>query len=189
MMHQVVCGKLAKAEFIVGLLCAMAKATGKDKDMNVKGQIAEAMWVAESVRAFRFSAEAQAQEDKYGNFIPLRRPLDTSRNLFPKMYPRLVEIIHMLGSSSLMATPAEADLTNDVADDIGQYFQTLNLQSKDRIALFRLAHDVAVSGFGNRQVLYERFFFGPQNVMASIYYDLYNKDDMIERVDELLARA
>ena len=188
MMHQVVCGKLAKAEFIVGLLCAMAKATGKDKDMSVKGNIAEAMWMAESVRAFRYQAEAEAYEDKFGNFIPLRRPLDTSRNLFPKMYPRLIELVHHLGSSSLMATPTEADLTNDLAEDVGQYFQTVNLDSKDRIGLFRLAHDVAVSGFGNRQVLYERFFFGPQNVMASIYYDLYNKDDMIERVDEILNR-
>ena len=113
MMHQVVCGKLAKAEFIVGLLCAMAKATGKDKDMNVKGMIAEAMWMAESVRAFRFQAEALAAEDQYGTFVPQRRPLDTSRNTFPKMYPRLIEIVHLLGSSSLMATPAEADLTND----------------------------------------------------------------------------
>ena len=42
---------------------------------------------------------------------------------------------------------------------------------------------------GNRQVLYERFFFGPQPIMASIYYDLYNKDDMIARVDELLNRT
>jgi 4-hydroxyphenylacetate 3-monooxygenase len=181
MMHQVVCGKLAKAEFIVGLLCAMARATGKDKDMAVKGMIAEAMWMAESVRAFRFQAEALAYEDKFGNYVPLRRPLDTSRNLFPKMYPRLIELVHQLGSSSLMATPAEADLSNDLADDVAQYFQTVNLD-----VLFRLAHDVAVSGFGNRQVLYERFFFGPQNVMASIYYDLYNKDDMIDRVDEML---
>ncbi|MGI9202917.1 MAG: 4-hydroxyphenylacetate 3-monooxygenase, oxygenase component [Woeseiaceae bacterium] len=188
MMHQVVCGKLAKAEFIVGLLCAMAKATGKDKDMNVKGMIAEAMWMAESVRAFRFQAEALAAEDQYGTFVPQRRPLDTSRNTFPKMYPRLIEIVHLLGSSSLMATPAEADLTNDLADDVARYFQTVNLNSEDRIALFRLAHDVAVSGFGNRQVLYERFFFGPQNIMASIYYDLYNKDDMIARVEELLNR-
>jgi len=188
MMHQVVCGKLAKAEFIVGLLCAMARATGKDKDMGVKGMIAEAMWAAESVRAFRFQAEAQAHEDQYGNYVPLRRPLDTSRNLFPKMYPRLVELVQLLGSSSLMATPSEADLSNDLADDVARYFQTVNLDSRDRIALFRLAHDVAISGFGNRQVLYERFFFGPQNVMASIYYDLYNKDDMIERVDELLNR-
>ena len=188
MMHQVVCGKLAKAEFIVGLLCAMARATGKDRDMAVKGMIAEAMWMAESVRAFRFQAEALAHEDKFGNHVPLRRPLDTSRNLFPKMYPRLIELVHHLGSSSLMATPTEADLSNDLAGDIEQYFQTVNLDSKERIALFRLAHDVAVSGFGNRQVLYERFFFGPQNVMASIYYDLYNKDDMIERVDEILNR-
>jgi 4-hydroxyphenylacetate 3-monooxygenase len=104
------------------------------------------------------------------------------------MYPKLIETIHMLGSSSLMATPTEADLDNDLADDVGKYFQTVNLDSKDRIALFRLAHDVAVSGFGNRQVLYERFFFGPQNIMASIYYDLYNKDDMMGRVDELLNR-
>jgi 4-hydroxyphenylacetate 3-monooxygenase len=186
MMHQVVCGKLAKAEFLVGLLCAMAKATGKDKDMTVKGMIAEAMWIAESVRAFRFQAEALAEADQYGTFVPQRRPLDTSRNLFPKMYPRLIELVHQLGSSSLMATPTEADFGNDLADDVARYFQTVNLDSKDRIALFRLAHDVAVSGFGNRQVLYERFFFGPPNIMASIYYDLYNKDDMIDKVDEML---
>ena len=48
------------------------------------------------------------------------------------------------------------------------------------------SHDVAVSGFGNRQVLYERFFFGPQNIMASIYYDLYPRDEMMARVNTLL---
>jgi 4-hydroxyphenylacetate 3-monooxygenase len=186
MMHQVACGKLAKAEFIVGLLCAMAKASGKDKDMNVKGQIAEAMWIAETVRAFLFSAEQQAEKDQWGLYVPLRRPLDTSRNLFPKLYPRLIEIVQLLGSSSLMATPCEADFNNAIAADVERYFQLTNLESRDRVALFRLAHDVAVSGFGNRQVLYERFFFGPQNVMASIYYDLYDKDEMIDRVTALL---
>ena len=189
MMHQVVCGKLAKAEFLVGLLCAMAKATGKDKDMAVKGQIAEAMFMAETIRSFRFSAEAQAHPDQRGNYMPLRRPLDTSRNLFPKMYPRLIELVQLLGSSSLMATPSEADFSNELADDVGQYFQTVNLESRDRVALFRLAHDVAVSGFGSRQALYERFFFGPAALMSAVYFDLYDKDAMIERVDSLLAQA
>ena len=124
-----------------------------------------------------------------GKLVPLRRPLDTSRNLFPKMYPRLIELVQLLGSSSLMATPSELDLTNDIADDVTQYFQLLNLESKDRIALFRMAHDLSVSGFGGRQTLYERFFFGPPNVMASIYYDLYDKDDMIDRVNDLLNQA
>jgi len=189
MMHQVVCSKLAKAEFMVGLLCAMARATGKDKDMGVKGQIAEAMMMTESVRALRFSAEAQAQVDNYGYYMPLRRPLDTSRNLFPKMYPRLVELVQLLGSSSLMATPCEADLSNALAGNVEQYFQTENLASSARIALYRLAHDAAISGFAGRQVLYERFFFGPQNVMASIYYDLYDKDEVMARVEELLDDA
>ncbi len=186
MMHQVACGKLAKVEFIVGLLCAMAHASGKDKDMAVKGQIAETMWVAETVRALLFSAEAHAEQDKWGLFHAARRPLDTARNLFPRLYPKLIETVHMLGSSSLMATPCEADFNGDIAQDVERYFQLTNMHSRDRVALFRLAHDVAVSGFGNRQVLYERFFFGPQNVMASIYYDLYNKDEMIDRVNETL---
>lgn len=186
MMHQVACGKLAKAEFIVGLLCAMAQASGKDKDMNVKGQIAEAMWVAETVRALLFAAEQQPERDRWGLWIPQRRPLDTCRNLFPRLYPKLVETVQLLGSSSLMATPCEADFSGAIADDVGRYFELTNLGAKDRVALFRLAHDVAISGFGSRQVLYERFFFGPQNVMASIYYDLYDKDEMMDRVTALL---
>ena len=75
-----------------------------------------------------------------------------------------------------MATPNEQDLTNEIADDVDKYFQLQNLESKDRIALFRLAHDLSVSGFGGRQTLYERYFFGPPNVMHAIYFDLYNKD-------------
>ena len=188
MMHQVVCSKLAKSEFIVGLLCAMAKATGKDKDSVVKGQIAEAMWITETIRAFRFSAEQQAEADQWGNYVPLRRPLDTSRNLFPKMYPRLIEIVQTLGSSSLVATPCEDDLNNDITEDIEKYFQTINLSSKDRIALFRLANDVSVSAFAGRQTLYERFFFGPPNIMSNIYFDLYPRDEMIAKVDDMMKK-
>jgi len=189
MMHQVAAGKLAKAEFLVGLMCAMAHATGKDKTMGVKGLIAEAMWCVESMRCFLFTSEQNAHADHWGTFLPQRRPIDTARNLFPKMYPRLVEIVQLLGSSSLMATPCEADFMNAISPDVEQYFQVENLSSRDRVALFRLAHDVAISGFGSRQCLYERFFFGPQEIMAAGYFDLYNRDEMMDRVTELLQRT
>ncbi|MEM7058548.1 MAG: 4-hydroxyphenylacetate 3-monooxygenase, oxygenase component [Pseudomonadota bacterium] len=187
MMHQVACGKLAKAEFMVGLMCAIAQATGKDKDLHVKGQISEVMQMTETVKALLFSAEAQAHEDEWGNYIPLRRPIDASRNLFPKMYPRMIEILQMMGASSLMATPAEADFSNDISQDVERYFQVAHRGSKDRVALFRLAHDVAVSGFGSRQCLYERFFFGPPPLLAAQFYDLYPKDEVIDRVEGLLS--
>ena len=151
--------------------------------------IAEVMMMAETVRALLFSAEQQAHEDQWGNFTPLRGPLDTSRNLFPKMYPRMVEIMQLLGSSSLMATPTEADFSNDMSADVEKYFQLTHMDSRDRVALYRLAHDIAVSGFGNRQALYERFFFGPPHIMSSVYFDSYDKDSKIARVDALLAQA
>ncbi|MFD0917388.1 4-hydroxyphenylacetate 3-monooxygenase, oxygenase component [Pseudahrensia aquimaris] len=188
MMHQVACGKLAKAEFMVGLMCKIAAASGRDKDLHTKGLIAEVMQMTEAVRAMLYSAEQQAHEDEFGNFIPLRGPIDTSRNMFPKMYPRMVEILQLIGSSSLMATPSEADFSNEMAGDVEQYFQLANAESRDRVGLFRLAHDVAISGFGTRQALYERFFFGPPALMASAYYDIYDKDDKMDRIDALLAQ-
>jgi 4-hydroxyphenylacetate 3-monooxygenase len=189
MMHQVACKNVAKAEFIVGLLCAMCRASERDKDIAAQQAIAEAMWIAESMRAFRFSAEQQAAPDRWGVHVPLRRPLDTARNLFPRMYPRLIEIVQQLGSSSLMATPSAADFASELGPDLEKYFALVNLESRDRVALFRLAHDVAVSGFGSRQVLYERFFFGPPALMASAYFRLYDKEPFIERVRELLSRS
>ena len=186
MAHQVACGKLAKAEFVTGLLCKMLAATGRDRDMAMKGIVSEVMLMTETVRALLFQAEEQAHEDEYGNFVPARRPLDTSRNLFPKFYPRMVEILQNMGSSSLMATPCEADFSNDISGDIEQYFQVANLDSRERISLYRLAHDVAVSGFGGRQALYERFFFGPPHLMHAAYFDLYHRDSAVERVDQML---
>ncbi|GHA42674.1 4-hydroxyphenylacetate 3-monooxygenase oxygenase component [Amylibacter ulvae] len=188
MAHQVACGKLAKAEFLTGILVSILKATGRDRDLAMKGMVSEVMLMTETIRALLYQAEAEAHEDEYGNFIPLRSPLDTSRNLFPKYYPRMVEILQMMGSSSLMATPAEADFANDLTPDVLQYFQVANLEAKDRVALYRLAHDVAVSGFGNRQALYERFFFGPPHLMHAAYFDLYDKDRVTDRVDALLAQ-
>jgi 4-hydroxyphenylacetate 3-monooxygenase len=104
------------------------------------------------------------------------------------MYPRLVELVQLLGSSSLMATPCEADFRGEIADDVQRYFHLANLNPRDRVALFRLAQDVAVSGFGHRQVLYERFFFGPPERTAAAYFGIYDKEPLIERVREVLAR-
>lgn len=188
MMHQVVCKNLVKAEFIVGLLCAMARASERDQLPAVQGMIAEAMWCAETMRAFLRAGEVDAARDAWGIVTPHRMPLDTARNLFPHLYPRLVELVQLLGSSSLMATPSEADFDAPIAPDIERYFHLAHALPRERVALFRLAQDVAASGFGQRQVLYERFFFGPPERMASAFYGIYDKEPLTERVRELLER-
>jgi 4-hydroxyphenylacetate 3-monooxygenase len=54
MMHQVACLKLAKSEFMVGLMCSIVRASGRDKDLYTKGLIAEVMQMTESIRALLF---------------------------------------------------------------------------------------------------------------------------------------
>ena len=88
-----------------------------------------------------------------------------------------------------MAPATEADFDGEMAHDVGQYFQLANADSRERVSLYRLAHDVCISGFGSRQCLYERFFFGPPALMNAAYYDLYDKDRVMARVDDLLAQT
>ena len=113
-------------------------------------------------------------------------PLAVPYALGPRMGHLDVATATACSSPLITSSKLRWNARSQVTADVERYFQLTNLESRDRVALFRLAHDVAVSGFGNRQVLYERFFFGPQNVMASIYYDLYDKDEMMDRVTALL---
>ena len=71
-----------------------------------------------------------------------------------------------------MATPSAADFANPAElPDIERYFAAADAPAQERVALYRLAWDVACSAFGGRQVLYERFFFGDPVRMASALVD------------------
>jgi len=45
--------------------------------------------------------------------------MGSARNFFPRVYPRLIEILQLVGSSGLMATPTGRDLAApEIAGDI-----------------------------------------------------------------------
>jgi 4-hydroxyphenylacetate 3-monooxygenase len=70
--------------------------------------------------------------------------------------------------------------------DVEKYFQSANCGSKERIKLFRLAFDAAVSSFSGRQQLYERYYSGDPVRLAGTLYALYDKTPYIERISALL---
>ncbi|HXW84207.1 MAG TPA: 4-hydroxyphenylacetate 3-hydroxylase C-terminal domain-containing protein, partial [Candidatus Binataceae bacterium] len=120
---------------------------------------------------------------------PARPPLDAARNLFPRLYPRMVEIIQLNSSSSLMATPSDADFANPAErPDLDRYLAAAEADARERVALYRLAWDVACSAFAGRQVLYERFFFGDPVRMASALVDATDLKPLVERVKAFLTR-
>jgi 4-hydroxyphenylacetate 3-monooxygenase len=166
MAHQVVVKNVAKSEFMLGLAYCLVDAIGVESFQHIHEKLAE-IWVGlETMKALRRSAEADATLDEWGVMRPAWNPLDAARNLFPRLYPRMVEIIQQIGASGLVAMPTEQDLKGPLVEDIKKYYQAARAAAFERIPLFRLAWDASLSAFGSRQVLYERFFFGDPVRMA-----------------------
>jgi len=189
MTHQVMVKNLAKAEFLMGLASLMAETIGIEGFQHIQEKLSE-IWVnMETMRAFLHAAEAGAAPDEFGMMRPAWDPMDAARNLFPRLYPRMIEIIQQMGASGLVGTPTLEDVRGPMAEDIQRYFQSARAEAHERIPLFKLAWDTAVSAFGSRQVLYERFFFGDPVRMAGALVASHSRTAYMDRVRDFLASS
>ncbi len=189
MSHQVVCKNIAKCEFMLGLASLMVHTIGVEQFQHIHEKLAE-MWVmTEAMKAFLRAAEEDAALDAYGVMRPAWDPLDAARNMFPRQYPRLVQIIQQIGASGLVAMPTEADMNGPLADDIAHYYQAARADAFERIPIFRLAWDASMSAFATRQQLYEHFFFGDPVRMAGALCANHDRKDLMDKVRAFLKRA
>jgi 4-hydroxyphenylacetate 3-monooxygenase len=173
----------------LGLAVRIAEVTDALSLPHVRERLAEMIETTETMRACLRAAEADAAVDKWGLMVPARPPLDTARNLFPKLYPRMVEIIQLNSSSHLMATPSERDFASPIKSELEKYYPAAGADAHERVALYRLAWDVAGSAFAGRQVLYERFFFGDPVRMASALVDNTALKPLTQRIKDFLNRT
>ena len=187
MTHQVVARTTAKTEFILGLTTLLTEAIGIGQFQHVQADLAEIITTLETLRALNRAAEADATVNAYQVLTPAWPPLNTARNLYPKLYQRFPEILRKLGASGLMATPTEADVDGPAAADIDTYLQAATLTGKERVKLFRLVWDASASAFAGRQALYEYYFFGDPVRTAIAYQATYDKSPYVDRVKAFLA--
>ena len=184
--HQVVTKNVVKCEFILGLANLMVQTLGSSELPQVHAMMAEIIENLEITKALLRSAEVDAELDEWGVMCPVDVKLMVARQQFINMYPRMGEILHLLGSSSLMALPTEEDFSGPLVDDIDRYLETDFSSAKDRVRLFRLAWDTCCSAFGSRQILYERFFQGDRNRNVVIMNTRYDKEPMSQFVLDFL---
>jgi 4-hydroxyphenylacetate 3-monooxygenase len=186
--HQGAAKNLAKCEFVLGIALLMTEALGSKHLPHTEERIGELMLTTTLTRALMRAAEADAKLDEWGVMCPDPVTIESTRNLFMTAYPRMIEILQLLGSSSFMITPSEVDFKGPLAGDIEQYLATDTIGARDRVQLFRLAWDVAGSSFGSRQVLYERFFASDPLTRARALAAIYPKNEAMERVLDFLKR-
>jgi aromatic ring hydroxylase len=82
------------------------------------------------------------------------------RSLLATWFPRVAEIIMLIGSHNLLAMPTRRQLDNaELRPLLDELLHGANgIDAEARAGLYRLAWDFVGSGLAGRNVLYDRFY-------------------------------
>ena len=139
----------------------------------------------ETMKAFLRAAEADAALDEWGVMRPAWNPLDAARNLFPRLYPRMVEIIQQIGASGLVAMPRRGGSQGPAGARTSS--TTIRRRAPRRSIAFRCfawPGTLRCRHSRSRQVLYERFFFGDPVRMAGALVASH-KSEILEQAERV----
>jgi 4-hydroxyphenylacetate 3-monooxygenase len=186
-MQQTMIRAQTKLEFAYGLASRMAEAIN-DVSPATKQMLGEIWTYAEFTRAAIRSAEVEAFEYGNGVWFPNGGPLAALRAALPTWFPRVGEIITLIGSHNLLAAPTDAQLNDPkLRPLIDRYLRgagTMNAEERARI--FRLAWDFVGSALSSRNELYERFYLASGARNYQLAHTLAPKERARRLVDELL---
>jgi 4-hydroxyphenylacetate 3-monooxygenase len=184
--HQFATKDLSKAEFMRDLAITVARSTNVDGFLHIQNMLGELIHVVEWVEACIRTAEQDCHPGPGDTVVPRRERLQTVKFLFPPQFRRACEIIQVIGAGGLFMVPSFKMLDSELGPDVERYFQAANLDSHDRIRLFRLAVDAALTSFSGRQQLYERYFAGDPVRSQASYANSFDKEPSIARINKLL---
>ena len=185
-LHQVITRQIVKTEFLLGIAQKIVQTIQIEEYQHVQEKITEIIVGLETLKALLLKSEQEAKLNEWGYMEPDRASLHAAITIFPKIYPRFTEIIQLLGASGMMSIPKEADFQSPIKKDLEQYLQARGADAEERVKLFRLAWDLTMSPFGTRQTHYERFFFGDPVRVSGLLYRLYDKQQYVEKINDLL---
>jgi len=168
-MQQTMIRAQTKLEFAYGLAARMTEAINQTQPPTQQ-LLGEITMFAELARAAVFAAEQGAREIGNGLWCCSLPPLLALRAALPGWFPRVNEIIRLVGSHNLLTTPARAPLADPrLRPLIDRYLTGVGVDAEQRSRLFRLAWDFTGTALGSRNEQYERFYLGSagRNLIAA----------------------
>jgi 4-hydroxyphenylacetate 3-monooxygenase len=186
-MQQTMIRAQTKLEFAYGLANRMAEAIN-DVSPPTRQMLGEIWTYAEFARASIHAAEVEAFDYGNGVWFPAGGPLAALRAALPTWFPRVGEIITLLGSHNLLAAPTQSQLEDPkLRPLIDRYLRgagTMNAEERARI--FRLAWDFVGSALAGRNQLYERFYLASGARNYQLANAIAPKERALRLVDEVL---
>ncbi|AIM17041.1 4-hydroxyphenylacetate 3-hydroxylase [Bacillus sp. X1(2014)] len=186
--HQSGVRGLIKFQFATEVAMKLADSIGVDVYLNVQNDLGELAQSLESIRALLRVAELEYTITEHGEAMPAYIPLETIRGLLPKMYPRAIEVLQIIGAGGLLMSPTGADFENEeLRDSIENYYVGREgVSSFDRVSLFKLAWDLCGEAFGQRLLQYERYYTGDPIRKRGIFYNNFKRMHSPDMVEEAL---
>ncbi len=159
-MQQTAIRAAVKLEFAYELCTRMARATNAEGRAETAQMLGEIWGYAMLTRAAISAAETHARDWGNGAFLCDDAPLRATRSIMPTWMARVNEIVKLIGSHNLLATPTqEAFASPELGPLVERYMPGANgVSARERAQLFRTAWDFAGSALGGRVELYERFY-------------------------------
>ena len=189
-MQQTMIRAQTKLEFAWGLATRMTESIN-DASPAAKQMLGEIWTYAELTRAAIRSAEAEAFEYGNGVWFPNGGPLAALRAALPTWFPRVAEIITLLGSHNLLAAPTHSQLDDPTLRPlIGRYLRgAKDIHAEDRAQIFRLAWDFVGSALASRNELYERFYLASGARNYQLANTIAPKERSRKLVDGILGKS
>ena len=158
-MHQTMIRAWTKLEFAWGIATRMADSIGAT-DPVTQQMLGEIWSYAELTRSAIQAGETGALEYGNGCWFLDRRPMDALRAALPYWFPRVNEIIRLIGSHNVLATPTAAQFADPhLRPLIDKYLRGAgDVTAEERARVFRLGWDFAGSALASRNEQYERFY-------------------------------
>ncbi len=158
-MQQTMIRAQTKLEFAWGLARRMVECINGKQPAALE-MLGEIWSYCEFARASVCAAEAQAREYPGGVWFPDARPLHALRSTLPFWFPRVNEIIRLLGSHNVFATPTEGQMRNPELKPLMDHYLrgAGDVTAEQRVRVFRLAWDFVGSALASRNEQYERFY-------------------------------
>ena len=160
-MQQTMIRAYVKLKFAWALGRRMAAAVN-DQSIATQKMLGEIWCYSEFAQAAVAAAEAGAFDQGEGFWTPSVEPLFALRSMLPSWFPRVSEILKLIGSHYMLATPKAGQLHDEELGGLIEEFMggADGIGAKERAKIFRLGWDFLGSQMAARNEQYERFYLG-----------------------------
>jgi aromatic ring hydroxylase len=187
-MQQTTIRALTKLEFAYGLACRMAEAVN-DTSVPTTEMLGELSSYVEVTRSAVLLSEEHAFDRGDGAVFPDGRPMHPMRSMLAAWYPRVREILMVIGGHNLLAVPSRGMLADaGLRPLIDEFLHGANdVDAERRAGIYRLAWDFIGSALGSRNELYERNYLASTRTNRVLHHLHYaDRDVPYELVEAML---